>query len=220
MERALSKALQRQIETLKVLVVDDEPHMRKVVRTMLLAVGIKTVYEAPDGMSGLEAIRKHMPHIVIVDWEMPLLDGAQFVRMVRSPMEFPAPDIPIIMLSGHGDRWRVVEAARLGAHEYLLKPVSATALLERIVTILTIPRPFMSLDGYYGPAPRKMVASTRPVDRAAWQEDLRPAKPVPAHLQSQVQSEAQSRPQAGARHGAQPAPDTAGSGNMDDVVLL
>ena len=52
---------------------------------------------------------------------MPVIDGSQFVRMVRSPDEFPYPEVPIIMLSGHGDRWRVVEAADLGAHEYLLK---------------------------------------------------------------------------------------------------
>ena len=179
MEPAPSKPLQRQIETLKVLVVDDEPYMRKVVRTMLLAIGVKTVFEAEDGMSGLEAIRKHMPHIVIVDWEMPLIDGAQFVRMVRSPMDFPAPDVPIIMLSGHGDRWRVVEAARLGAHEYLLKPVSAKALLDRIVTILSVPRPFISLDGYYGPAPRKMFANTRPVDKAALQNGRGSMQPEP-----------------------------------------
>src|SRR5262249_43660727 len=101
MEQALGKSLQDQIASLKILVVDDEHYMRKVVRTMLLATGVKNVIEADDGMSGLEAIKKHMPDIVIVDWEMPLIDGAQFVRMVRSPMEFPAPDVPIIMLSGH-----------------------------------------------------------------------------------------------------------------------
>ena len=222
MEQALSKALQQQISTLKVLVVDDEQYMRKVVRTMLLSIGVKTVYEAEDGMSGLESIRKHVPHIVIVDWEMPMIDGAQFVRMVRSPMDFPTPDVPIIMLSGHGDRWRVVEAARLGAHEYLLKPVSTKALLERIVTILSVPRPFMSLEGYYGPAPRKMFANTRPVDRAAWQADVRTVKPdltrkaPPPAAQSRAQSHVQPRSQ----HGAQSAPDTAGSGNRDDVVLL
>gem|GEM_PF-1987654 len=158
---------------------------------------------------------------MIVDWEMPLIDGAQFVRMVRSPLDFPAPDVPIIMLSGHGDRWRVVEAARVGAHEYLLKPVSAKALLERIVTILSVPRPFMQLDGYYGPAPRKMFANTRPVDRAAWQDEVRPAKPeLVRKAASGAQPRAQSRSHASNPHGAQPAPDTAGSGNMDDVVLL
>ncbi len=159
MEQPPVKSLQQTIEAMKVLVVDDEQYMRKVVRTMLLAIGVKTVYEAEDGNSGLDAIRRHMPDLVIVDWEMPVIDGAQFVRMVRSPDEFPYPDVPIIMLSGHGDRWRVVEAANLGAHEYLLKPVSTKALHERIAAILTIPRPFIALDGYYGPAPRRMMAT-------------------------------------------------------------
>ena len=94
--QAENQTNQDQIASLKVLVVDDEHYMRKVVRTMLLAIGVKTVIEADDGMSGLEAIKKHMPNIVVVDWEMPLIDGAQFVRMVRSPMDFPAPDVPII----------------------------------------------------------------------------------------------------------------------------
>jgi DNA-binding response OmpR family regulator len=169
MDQVLNKSLQQQIESLKVLIVDDEHYMRKVVRTMLLSIGVKSVIEAEDGMSGLEAIRKHAPHIVIVDWEMPVIDGAQFVRMVRSPMDFPAPDVPIIMLSGHGDRWRVVEAARVGAHEYLLKPVSTRALHERIITILTVPRPFITLDGYYGPAPRKMFSNARQADKAELQ---------------------------------------------------
>jgi CheY-like chemotaxis protein len=110
MDSVLSKMLQPRIEA---LVVDDDHYMRKVVRMMLTAVGVKTVFEAPDGAAGLEALRLNNPDIVIVDWEMPMIDGAQFVRMVRSPGEFPVPDIPIIMLSGHGDRWRVVEAARM-----------------------------------------------------------------------------------------------------------
>ncbi|HEY0571033.1 MAG TPA: response regulator, partial [Enterovirga sp.] len=70
---------------------------------------------------------------------------------------FPRPDVPIIMLTGHGDRWRVVEAARVGVHEYLLKPVSTKALLARIMSVLTNPRPFVQYDGYYGPAPRRVV---------------------------------------------------------------
>ena len=124
MNSALTKQLQPQIAALKVLVVDDDHHMRKVVRTMLTAIGVKAVFEACDGVAGLEAVRRLNPNLVIVDWEMPKVDGAQFVRTVRSPGIFPIPDVPIIMLSGHGDRWRVVEAARIGAHEYLLKPVS------------------------------------------------------------------------------------------------
>jgi CheY-like chemotaxis protein len=157
MDSALTRMLQPRIEALKVLIVDDDHYMRKVVRTMLTAIGVKTIFDANDGVSGLEAIRQHNPDLVIVDWEMPMIDGAQFVRMVRSPGEFPAPDVPIIMLSGHGDRWRVVEAARIGAHEYLLKPVSTKALLDRIIAILGKPRPFVQMNGYYGPAPRRLA---------------------------------------------------------------
>jgi DNA-binding response OmpR family regulator len=157
MESIVNRYLQPRFEALKVLIVDDDPYMRKVVRTMLNALGVKTVYEASDGTSGLEAVRKLLPSLVIVDWEMPMIDGAQFVRMVRSPGDFPVPDVPIIMLSGHGDRWRVVEAARIGAHEYLLKPVSTKALCDRIIAILGRPRPTVKLDGYYGPAPRRLV---------------------------------------------------------------
>ena len=157
MDSSLTRLLQPRIEALKVLVVDDDQYMRKVVRTMLNAIGVKNVFDANDGVSGLDAIRQHNPDLVIVDWEMPMIDGAQFVRMVRSPGEFPAPDVPIIMLSGHGDRWRVIEAARIGAHEYLLKPVSTKSLLDRIVAILGNPRPFVKMNGYYGPAPRKLA---------------------------------------------------------------
>jgi two-component system, chemotaxis family, chemotaxis protein CheY len=173
MEPPFNRYLQPKFEALKVLVVDDDAYMRKVVRTMLNALGVKTVYEAADGTAGLEAVRTLLPSLVIVDWEMPMIDGAQFVRMVRSPGDFPVPDVPIIMLSGHGDRWRVVEAARIGAHEYLLKPVSTKALQDRVLAILGRPRPTVKLDGYYGPAPRRLVVVEaeksvhRPVDAAA-----------------------------------------------------
>ena len=69
---------------------------------------------------------------MIIDWEMPVIDGAQLVRMIRTPGEFPAPDVPIIMLSAHSDHWRVVELARIGANEFVRKPVSIKTLEDRI----------------------------------------------------------------------------------------
>ena len=95
--------------------------------------------------------------MVVLDWEMPLLNGAELVRIVRSPGVFPMPDVPIIMLSGHGERWRVVEAVQLGVNEYLIKPVSAKALYDRLVSITMQPRPTVQLGDYYGPEPRKLA---------------------------------------------------------------
>ncbi len=138
----------------RVLVVDDEHFMRKVVRTLLMSMGIGTVFEAADGLDGLEQIRRERPDVVIVDWNMPQLDGPGFVRLVRSPATFAYPEVPLIMLTGHGERSRVLEAMQLGVNEYLLKPVSSHSLQERLVAVLTNPRPIIQRPGYYGPAPR------------------------------------------------------------------
>jgi two-component system chemotaxis response regulator CheY len=147
-----AKALLGQI---KVLIVDDEHYTRKVIRTLLLSIGCTKIHEANDGASGLDAIAAAAPDIVLLDWEMPGLDGAEFVRRVRSPAAFPYPNVPIIMLSGHGERSRVLEAVRLGVHEFLLKPVSSSALQTRILSVLTKPRNIVRRGDYYGPEPRK-----------------------------------------------------------------
>jgi CheY-like chemotaxis protein len=151
------KELADRIQALCVLVVDDNQYMRKMVRNLLVNCGIKDIYEAGDGITALDTIRTVGPDVVVLDCEMPLLSGAELVRIVRSPGVFPMPDIPIIMLSGHGERWRVVEAARLGVNEYLVKPVSAKSLYDRLVSITLQPRPTVQLGDYYGPEPRKLA---------------------------------------------------------------
>jgi two-component system chemotaxis response regulator CheY len=156
MSTALSKGeIDTIIRAIRVLVVDDSPFTRRIVRNLLLNVGVKEVHEAGDGIAGIEAIRTVAPDVVILDWELPLLSGAELVRIVRSPGLFPTPDLPIIMLSSHGERRRVIEAARIGVNEYLVKPVSARSLHDRIVCILAKPRAIVRLGDYYGPEPRR-----------------------------------------------------------------
>ena len=140
----------------RILLVDDEQYMRKVVRTMLLGIGARHICEAHDGPTGLQLIREQAPDVVILDWEMPGLNGASFMRIVRSPETFPLPDVPVIMLTGHGEKARVVEAVCLGVNEFLLKPVSTKALRDRLNAVLCNPRPMVSSGSYYGPAPRKL----------------------------------------------------------------
>jgi two-component system, chemotaxis family, chemotaxis protein CheY len=151
------KQIENIIQSLCILVVDDNQYMRKMIRNLLVNCGIKDIYEAADGIAALDSIRTMAPDVVILDWEMPMLSGPELVRIVRSPGVFPMPDIPIIILTGHCERWRVVEAVRLGVNEYLTKPVSAKALYDRLVSITTQPRPVVQLGDYYGPEPRKLV---------------------------------------------------------------
>jgi two-component system chemotaxis response regulator CheY len=161
------KEVEDLIQSLWVLVVDDNQYMRKMIRNLLVNCGVKDIYEAADGIAALDVIRTVAPDVVVLDWEMPLLSGAELVRIVRSPGVFPMPDIPIIMLTGHCERWRVIEALKLGVNEYLIKPVSAKALYDRLVSIMTQPRPVVQLGDYYGPEPRKLLAEAENDDALA-----------------------------------------------------
>jgi two-component system, chemotaxis family, chemotaxis protein CheY len=154
MHAHLSPEIANLLSSLNVLIVEDNAFTRRINRGILAHLGIKTVHEAADGAAGLEAIRRYAPDLVIVDWELPLLNGGELVRMVRSPETFPLPDVPIIVLTCHGQRWRVIEAQRCGANEFLVKPASAQTVLQRILSIFLKPRPMVRLPNYYGPQPR------------------------------------------------------------------
>src|ERR1043166_431468 len=100
MASLLSKKVERLVHAVDVLISDANQFMRKVVRNLLVNVGVRTIYEAGDGVSGLEAIRTFAPDIVILDWEMPLLDGAEVARIIRYPGVLPVSAVPVIMLRG------------------------------------------------------------------------------------------------------------------------
>src|SRR3569833_2580303 len=115
--QATNRIISPQIRALKVLVVGDEPYMRKVPRTILAAIGVHNILEAADGVTGLQMGAINRPDLIIVDWVIPMMDGPQFVQMVLTPYKFPVPDTPIIILSAHSDQWRGGGAARGGAGE-------------------------------------------------------------------------------------------------------
>ena len=164
----------------KVLVVDDEFYSRKVIRTLLISMGVTKIFDADNGARGLEAIRIVRPDVVLVDWEMPNMDGAAFAKAVRNPAEFPHPNVPIIMLTGHSERWRVEEAMRLGVNEYLLKPVSGKMLSDRLASTLSKPRSIVKVGNYYGPEPRA-ASSYKPVNETSLDQEIaviRPAKGI------------------------------------------
>ena len=158
-----SKSIQGLVQSTRVLVVDDDYYMRKVIRSLLQANGIKTFYDAADGLTGLESIITLNPDVVILDWDLPDINGGEFMRIVRSPLTFPMPAVPIIMLTGLVEREKVIEAVRLGVNEFLCKPVSAKAIFERIVAIRAKPREMVRIGDYYGPAPRKVAGTIEPL---------------------------------------------------------
>ena len=162
-----NKVIEKMIQGISILVVDDNPYMRRVTRMMLVNLGAKSVIEAADGLAALEAIRTRDPDIMLLDWDMPVLNGIEVLRIVRSPGVFPRPNLPTIMLTNRAHRGQVAEAMRAGVHEFLVKPTSPKALRDRLTSIVVNPRPMVKIGKYYVPRPRRARAQTRTAIRSA-----------------------------------------------------
>jgi two-component system chemotaxis response regulator CheY len=139
---------------LKVLLVDDNEHMRAIVATILNGIGIVNVREACDGSEGLNALRHWPADIAIVDFRMEPMDGVDFTRLVRNAEDSANPYLPIIMMTGFADRPRVVEARDAGVTELVVKPVTARAIIDRLNAVVFRPRPFVRTADYFGPRRR------------------------------------------------------------------
>jgi two-component system, chemotaxis family, chemotaxis protein CheY len=148
-----------EFDKLRFLVIEDNPHMRRILRALLQGFGSREVHEAADGMAGLEAFGKFTPDIVIMDWAMPMLDGLDFVRMIRQDTN-ASPFTPIIMLTGHSERKRVTAARDAGVTEFMVKPISANGLYRRILSVVANPRRFIKTKTYFGPDRRRSNAPT------------------------------------------------------------
>jgi two-component system, chemotaxis family, chemotaxis protein CheY len=142
---------------LRFLIIDDNAHMRRITRTLLVGYGSREVFEAEDGATGLEAFTQYLPDIVITDWVMPIFDGLELTQMIRQPGTNANPYVPIIMLTGHTERTRVVGARDAGITEFLAKPISARSLYDRILNLVANPRSFIRTKTYFGPDRRRTV---------------------------------------------------------------
>ncbi len=140
---------------LKALVIDDNAHMRTLMKSLLQALGLPQIYEAVDGASGFAELRERRPDFVLTDLSMTPVDGIEFTRLVRFGKDSPNPYIPIIMVTGHTERQRVMAARDAGVTEFLAKPITAQSILLRIAEIVDRPRPFVRCDDYFGPDRRR-----------------------------------------------------------------
>ena len=142
------KSFEKLLQQLNILIVDNNAYMRRMTRTMLTNLGAKSVIEAADGLAAIETIRTCDPDVMLLDMDMPVLNGIEVMRIVRSPGVFPRPNLPIIMLTSRGHRSSVLHALRAGAHEFLVKPTSAKALRDRLTAIAYKPRQMIRLGGF------------------------------------------------------------------------
>jgi two-component system chemotaxis response regulator CheY len=143
------------LDNINVFIIDDNRHMRGLVKSILHALGVKEIGEAGDAADAFTELQHFTADIIIVDWYMEPLDGLDFVRLMRTAKDSPNPYIPIIMLTGYTEYRRVAEARDAGINEFLAKPISPRDLYLRIASIIDHPRPFVRARGYFGPDRRR-----------------------------------------------------------------
>lgn len=142
-------------DLLKILIVDDNHHMRVLLAEILKAVGVRQIFEASDGAQALQAMRGQSIDIIMTDLSMQPLDGIDFTRLLRMSPDSPNPMCPVIMITGHSTMARVQEARNAGVNEFLAKPLTARGVVERISQVVDHPRPFVKTKSYFGPDRRR-----------------------------------------------------------------
>jgi two-component system, chemotaxis family, chemotaxis protein CheY len=143
------------LESLKVLIVEDNQHMRVLLRSLLGAAGVQDIHEAADGGAGLEILRRRPFDFILCDLAMKPMNGLDFTREVRRSNKGANPFVPIIMITGHTERQRVEAARDAGVSEFIAKPITAQSLFSRIAEIMERPRAFVRCGSYFGPDRRR-----------------------------------------------------------------
>jgi two-component system chemotaxis response regulator CheY len=113
---------------MKVLLVDDSKAMRDIQKSVLVQLGCSEFLEAGDGEEAMHLLEGAAPDLILVDWDMPNMDGMAFVRAFRQSDD----STPIIMVAPEAQRARVVEALKAGVDNYVVKPFTPDLLSQRI----------------------------------------------------------------------------------------
>jgi len=117
-------------KNIHILVVDDFPTMRSIVRNLLKDLGYENVDEAEDGAMALEKLRANPFDFVVSDWNMPNMDGLTMLKQIRSDPALAK--LPVLMVTAEAKKENIIAAAQAGANGYVVKPFTAATLEEKL----------------------------------------------------------------------------------------
>ncbi|MFT0851130.1 chemotaxis response regulator CheY [Achromobacter sp. F4_2707] len=117
-------------KTMKILIVDDFPTMRRIIKNLLKDLGFENVDEAEDGAMGLEKLRNGNFDFVVSDWNMPNLDGLEMLKAIRADPNLSS--LPVLMVTAEAKKENIIAAAQAGANGYVVKPFTAATLEEKL----------------------------------------------------------------------------------------
>ena len=120
-------------KNIKILVVDDFPTMRRIIRNLLKELEFVNVDEAEDGAIGLEKLKGGNYGFVVSDWNMPNMDGLAMLQAIRADPIMAR--LPVLMVTAEAKKENIIAAAQSGANGYVVKPFTAITLEEKITKI-------------------------------------------------------------------------------------
>src|SRR5690606_32399885 len=115
---------------MRILIVDDSPTMRRIIKNLLKDLGFENVDEAEDGAMGLEKLRNGNFDFVVSDWNMPNLDGLEMLKQIRADANLST--MPVLMVTAEAKKENIIAAAQAGASGYVVKPFTAATLEEKL----------------------------------------------------------------------------------------
>jgi two-component system chemotaxis response regulator CheY len=118
---------------IKVLVVDDFPTMRRIVKNLLKQLGFENIDEAEDGAQALSKLKAGGYGLVVSDWNMPVMEGIDLLKNVREDESLKG--IPFLMVTAEAEKDKVITAIKAGVDNYVVKPFTAEVLKEKLEKI-------------------------------------------------------------------------------------
>jgi two-component system, chemotaxis family, chemotaxis protein CheY len=118
---------------IKVLVVDDFPTMRRIVKNLLKQLGYENIEEAEDGSQALTKLKGGGYGLVITDWNMPVMEGIDLLKHMRA--DDALKDMPVLMVTAEAEKDKVITAIKAGVDNYVVKPFTAEILKEKLEKI-------------------------------------------------------------------------------------
>lgn len=174
---AKSAAFGLTVRQLDTLIVEDSGNMRLLLRTLLNSFEVAAVDSARDGEDALKKLRVNKStNLIISDWEMPSMNGREFLYNLRHIDNEPMCFLPVIVLTGHASRSLVAEAFEAGATHLLVKPVTPASLLQRIEWVLEDDRLFDRVGDIYR-QPMHFQEKPKRSPRGAPAANLAPTQP-------------------------------------------
>ncbi len=113
-----------------VLIVDDAPTMRRIVKGLLHELGFKNMREAVDGSTALEELKRKKADLVVSDWNMPVMTGIDMLKAIRADEALKA--IPVLMVTAEAKKENILAALQAGVSNYIVKPFNAKTLEEKL----------------------------------------------------------------------------------------